>query len=66
MVLVLSQSSSETELQQKQVEETKASVSRTRQAAEALSNRKDSKCSKMSFCFNKQSLAFKPQIVNNY
>lgn len=41
MVLVLSQSSSESELQQKQEEETRASVSQTRQAAEALSNRKD-------------------------
>ena len=49
MVLVLSQTSSETELQQKQVEETKASVSRMRQAAEALSNRKDSKCSQRSY-----------------
>lgn len=42
MVLLLSQSVAESELQQKKEEETKASVSRTRQAAEALSSRKDS------------------------
>lgn len=42
MVLLLSQSIAESELQQKKEEETKASVSRTRQAAEALSSRKDS------------------------
>ncbi|XP_073230881.1 NEDD8 ultimate buster 1-like isoform X1 [Porites lutea] len=41
MVLILSQSIAESELQQKKEEETKASVSRTRQAAEALSSRKD-------------------------
>ena len=42
MVLLLSQSIAESELQQKKEKETKASVSRTRQAAEALSSRKDS------------------------
>lgn len=42
MVLLLSQSVAESELQQKKEEETKASVSRTRQAAKALSSRKDS------------------------
>ncbi|KAJ7351907.1 positive regulation of proteasomal ubiquitin-dependent protein catabolic process [Desmophyllum pertusum] len=41
MVLVLSQSSAETQNQQNEEDETKASVSRTRQAAEALSSRKD-------------------------
>lgn len=42
MVLVLSQSSVETQRQQNEEDATKASVSRTRQAAEALSSRKDS------------------------
>ena len=42
MVVILSQSIAESELQQKKEKETKASVSRTRQAAEALSSRKDS------------------------
>ena len=42
MVLVLSQSSAETECQQSKEDAAKASVSRTKQAAEALSNRKDS------------------------
>ena len=42
MVLMLLQSSAETELQQKKEEEAKASASRTRQAAEVLSSRKDS------------------------
>ncbi|KAL9958299.1 hypothetical protein ACROYT_G035299 [Oculina patagonica] len=41
MVLVLSQSSTETRRQQNEEDATKASVSRTRQAAEALSSRKD-------------------------
>ncbi|XP_020607233.1 NEDD8 ultimate buster 1-like isoform X2 [Orbicella faveolata] len=41
MVLLLSQSSAETQRLQNEEDETKASVSRTRQAAEALSNRKD-------------------------
>ena len=44
MALVLMQSITEIQLQQKKDEETKASVSRTRQAAEALSSRKDSEC----------------------
>ena len=44
MVLILSQSSAEIQHQQNEEDERKASVSRTRQAAEALSNRKDSKC----------------------
>lgn len=43
MVLLLSRSSAEIQDQQKEDDKTKASVSRTRQAAEALSNRKDSK-----------------------
>lgn len=44
MVLILSQSSAEIQHQQNEEDERKASVSRTRQAAEALSNRKDSEC----------------------
>ena len=44
MVLVLSQSSAETQRQQNEEDGARASVSRTRQAAEALSNRKDSEC----------------------
>ena len=44
MVLMLSQSSAETRHQQNEEDERKVSVSRTRQAAEALSNRKDSEC----------------------
>jgi len=42
MVLILSQSSAETQRQLNEENEVRASVSRTRQAAEALSNRKDS------------------------
>ncbi len=53
MVLVLSQSSVETERQQNEENATKASVSRTRQAAEALSSRKDSECIEIQ-CFKKQ------------
>jgi len=49
MVLMLSQSSAETQRLQTEEDKTKASVSRTRQAAEALSSRKDSECSCCSY-----------------